>query len=103
MKVICRTLSLLAVCSVTAVAQKSQPVEIGFDAALTSLKYDFSQNTPGGVRQRASATTTLVEFPIQSVRVGFPVNDKVAIEPSLGFLHGSTNGNSGSEYDARIA
>jgi len=102
MNVICRTVSLLTFCSAAAFAQKSQPIEIGFDASLASIKYNYNQNTPNGQRQ-GSTTSTLFAFPIQSVRVGFPLNDRIALEPSLGFMHASTDGLSQTGYDARVA
>lgn len=54
----------------SSVAMAQRPIEIGFDAG---LQFDLE-----------SPTTTVFSLPIQAVRFGFFLSDRVALEPNLG-------------------
>jgi opacity protein-like surface antigen len=59
----------------TAHAQQSTRIELGVDAALTHISFDFEGN---------SSSSTTFDFPVQALRAGFELSPLVSIEPSLG-------------------
>lgn len=62
-------------------AAQGRPVELGLDAAVE-------------VTESQDLTTTIIAIPVQAVRAGFPLSDRVLLEPRLAFTFVSVEGNS---------
>lgn len=75
-------LAALALTPALAQAQQSHPIEFGVDAGLTVTNGD--------------ETSTSITLPISSLRVGFYVAEKIAIEPALGLNYTSNAFGSGT-------
>ncbi len=85
-KKILSSFAAIALCASGAAAQQTAPpIELGVDAGLT---VGFSD-----------PQVTVISVPIQAVRVGFFVNDRVSVEPKVGLNVFHTEGETFSSYD----
>jgi hypothetical protein len=79
-------LAALALTPALARAQQPHPIEFGVDAGLTVTN--------------GEETSTSVTLPISSLRVGFYVSEKLAVEPALAFNYVSNQFGTGSSATA---
>lgn len=79
-------LASLAVAATTASAQN--PLELGVDAGVAILLDDDP--------------VILVEVPVHSLRVGFPIGTRTSLEPKLSFSSRSGRGATVTEYQAAL-
>lgn len=77
-------LAALALTPALARAQQSHPIEFGVDAGISVTDDD--------------PKITTVALPVNSLRVGFYVTDRVAIEPSVTFNYTKSGGSSFSRF-----
>ena len=80
--------ALVAVSATVAQAQQN-PMEIGMDAQI-----GFGLGDTDG---------TVIQIPLQKVRVGFPIAPAMSLEPALAFVRGSSNGSSASGLDLDVS
>jgi hypothetical protein len=81
-------LASLAVAATTASAQNPRPLELGVDAGVAILLDDDP--------------VILVQVPVHSLRVGFPIGTRTSLEPKLSFSMESGRGNTTTEYQAAL-
>jgi hypothetical protein len=76
-----------------AAQQSTGPIEIGMDAMLSrqSHKTDFG-----------SSSATFFQVPVQQIRVAVPMTPTISLEPSLGYIHASSDGSSSDVFSGEL-
>jgi outer membrane protein with beta-barrel domain len=83
----CRSVIALALLFPASLQAQSRAVEIGMDGG---LEYSFDANL------------LTIAVPFQRVRAAFPMEDRLALEPSLSFMRLSANGESFATLAMRV-
>ena len=78
----------IAVAATTAGAQDPRPLELGVDAGVAILLADDP--------------VIVVQIPVHSLRVGFPIGTRTSLEPKLSFSSQSGGGATLTEYQAAL-